>query len=263
MQGRLKILLEVEKVRDQLYSSSLGSLLALLQSRAERLGLEEMLNQKTNQEQELIHRLAASRENKEKTINGWLREAEDKLSQIRKEIVTSQQQLIVAERKNKLIVLRAPADGVVLTVGQRSIGSVAKEAETLFTLVPRESDIEAEVEIESADIGRLRVGDPVRIKLEALPYQRYGTIDGKVRVISANSFEPDKSEFRSNKGELGPRFFRARIALGAWQLRDLPPDFRLIPGMTGTAEIIVGKRTIISYLLNPIVRTFDEGLREP
>ena len=74
--------------------------------------------------------------------------------------------------------LRAPADGVVLELGQRSIGSVAKEAEPLVTLVPRGNKIEAEVDVDSADVARLRVGDPVRVKLDALPFQRHGTIDG-------------------------------------------------------------------------------------
>ena len=58
-------------------------------------------------------------------------------------------------------------------------------------------------------------------------------------------------------------FFRARITLGPLTLHDVPPDFRLIPGMTSTAEILVGKRTIISYLLDPVIRVFDESLREP
>jgi multidrug efflux pump subunit AcrA (membrane-fusion protein) len=60
-----------------------------------------------------------------------------------------------------------------------------------------------------------------------------------------------------------PAFFRARIALGPLTLQNVPKDFRLIPGMTTSAEIIVGKRTIISYLLDPVIRVFDESMREP
>jgi HlyD family secretion protein len=162
-------------------------------------------------------------------------------------------------------VLRAPADGVVLELGQRSIGSVAKEAEPLITLVPMDNKVEAEVDIDSADVARLRVGDKVRVKLDALPFQRHGTINGTLRVITENSFQNDKSGARTgdNKPDGQPAFFRARVALGALDLRDVPKDFRLIPGMTGSAEIQVGRRTIISYLLDPIVRLFDEGLREP
>jgi HlyD family secretion protein len=152
---------------------------------------------------------------------------------------------------------------VVLELGQRSIGSVAKEAEPLVTLVPADNRVEAEVDVDSSDVARLRVGDSVRVKFDALPFQRHGTVDGTLRVITENSFQPDKNRNGDSKPDGQPAFFRARIALGPLALRDVPADFRLIPGMTATAEIKVGRRTIISYLLDPIVRLFDESLREP
>jgi multidrug efflux pump subunit AcrA (membrane-fusion protein) len=97
-----------------------------------------------------------------------------------------------------------------------------------------------------------------------LPFQRHGTIDGTVRVITENSFQPDKSASTPAKEtDARPAFFRARIALGPLTLQDVPPDFRLIPGMTASAEIIIGKRRIISYLLDPVIRLFDESMREP
>jgi hemolysin D len=111
---------------------------------------------------------------------------------------------------------------------------------------------------------RLRAGDPVRVKFDALPFQRHGTITGTVRVVTENSFQPDKNAAAPAKEtDARPAFFRARIELGPLTLQDVPPDFRLIPGMTTTAEIIIGKRRIISYLLDPVVRLFDESLREP
>lgn len=156
--------------------------------------------------------------------------------------------------------LRAPADGVVLELGQRSIGSVAKEAEPLITLVPRGNTVEAEVDVDSTDVARLRIGDPARIKFDALPFQRHGTMTGTLRVVTESSFQPDK---KADRPEAQPAFFRARVALGPIDLQNVPADFRLIPGMTTTAEINIGKRTIISYVLDPIIRLFDEGLREP
>jgi len=201
-------------------------------------------------------------------MNNWIREAGERLTTLQQQISTERQKLTAAERRRSLVVLRAPADGVVLELGQRAIGSVAKEAEPVVTLVPRNNKIEAEVDVDSADVARLRIGDNVRVKLDALPFQRHGTIEGRLRVITENSFQPDK-----NAGPAGPQtgkdpdgrpaFFRARITLGSVTLQDVPPDFRLIPGMTTSAEILVGKRTIISYLLDPVIRVFDESLREP
>jgi HlyD family secretion protein len=264
LQERLKVIGQIEAMRQELMSLSAGSKLSLLTTQLDRMSLGDQLAEKKYQEKEILQQAAAAREQKAKYVNNWVREAGEKLTQVQQEIATATQQLAAAERRRSLVVLRAPADGVVLELGQRSIGSVAKEAEPLVTLVPSDNKVEAEVDIDSADVARLRVGDTVRVKLDALPFQRHGTIDGTLRVITENSFQMDKNRAGGdNKPDGQPAFFRARVALGPLDLRDVPPDFRLIPGMTATAEIKVGRRTIISYLLDPIVRLFDESLREP
>jgi hemolysin D len=269
LQERVSVVSQVEDMRDELFKLSAGSRLNLLQSRLDRLSLVDQLGERKNQEKELEAQLASAREQKEKYINNWIREAGERLTTLQQQISTERQKLTAAERRRSLVELRAPADGVVLELGQRAIGSVAKEAEPLITLVPRTNKIEAEVDVDSADVARLRVGDTVRVKLDALPFQRHGTIGGTLRVITENSFQPDKNAAQAPGPQTGkdpdgkPAFFRARITLGPLTLQDVPPDFRLIPGMTSTAEILVGKRTIISYLLDPVIRVFDESLREP
>jgi HlyD family secretion protein len=263
LQERLKVLGQIEAMRKELYALSAGSKLNLLTSQLDRLSLSDQLSEKRSQEKELLQQVAAAREQREKYINNWVREVGERLTTVQQDMATATQQLAAAERRRQLVVLRAPEAGVVLELGQRSIGSVAKEAEPLITLVPVGNRIEAEVDVDSADVARLRVGDEVRVKLDALPYQRHGIISGTVRVITENSFQADKNARPGDKPDGQPAFFRARVALGNLQLHDVPKDFRLIPGMTSTAEIVVGKRTVISYLLDPVVRLFDEGLREP
>jgi HlyD family secretion protein len=269
LQERVGVVSQVEDMRDELFKLSAGSRLNLLQSRLDKLTLVDQLGERKNQEKELEAQLASAREQKEKYINNWIREAGERLTTLQQQMSTERQKLTTAERRRSLVELRAPADGVVLELGQRAIGSVAKEAEPLITLVPRSNRIEAEVDVDSADVARLRVGDSVRVKLDALPFQRHGTISGTVRVITENSFQPDKNAAQTTGPQTGkdpdgkPAFFRARITLGPITLQDVPRDFRLIPGMTSTAEILVGKRTIISYLLDPVIRVFDESLREP
>jgi len=264
LQERMKVIGQVESMRQELYNISAGSRLNLLTTQLDRLSLGDQLAEKQQQQKELEQQLAAAREQKEKYINNWVREAGERLTTVQQDIATATQQLISAERRRSLVVLRAPADGVVLELGQRSIGSVAREAEPLVTLVPLGNKVEVEADVDSSDVARLRVGDKVRVKLDALPFQRHGTIDGTLRVITENSFQPDKKAGGPNdKPDGNPAFFRARVALGPLHLQDVPSDFRLIPGMTAAAEINVGKRTVISYLLDPVVRLFDESLREP
>lgn len=264
LEQRISVIGAIEKIRERLYGEKLGSRLNLLQTRLDRLQLSDRLQTKKNEETELRQQLAAAQEKKARYINNWLRKAGERLATVQQEISSEEQKLTSAKHLATLVTLRAPAAGTVLELAHRSIGSVAKAAEPLITLVPRDNHLEAEVDIKSADIAHLRTGDRVRLKLDALPFQQHGTIPGVLKVISENSFEPDKSSGRAALDPDGqPSFFRGRVALGRIDLRNVPKNFRLIPGMTGSAEILIGKRTIISYILDPVVRLFDDSLREP
>ncbi len=95
--------------------------------------------------------------------------------------------------------LTAPADGIVLDIAQRGAGSVAKQAEPLFTLVPAGSPLEAEVMIHPRDIGHVAAGQTARVKLDAFPFQKHGTVSGHVRTVSRDAF-PSDAEGRGNPG---------------------------------------------------------------
>jgi HlyD family secretion protein len=143
-----------------------------------------------------------------------------------------------------------------LEIGKKSVGSIVKEAEPLFILVPLVALLEAEVEVGPSDIGEIRVGDAARIKLDAYPFQKHGTVKGRVISISADTF--------SRQNAMGGQdyYYIARISLEDTRLVRLPIPTRLIPGMTLTGEIITGKRTVISYFLYPVIRVLDESFRE-
>ena len=195
--------------------------------------------------------------------NGQLMEQEVELRNELEEIAEDYNK---AKRLNDLVSLRAPQRGIVLKMAERSVGSVIQPAEPLLTLVPMDSVIELEVEVEAKDIGRIRTGDTARVKLDAFPFQRHDTLPGKVRVISEDAFQhnsPVAIDKSDKEQEGAATFYRARIDLLSQQLRNVPPGFRLMPGMKVRAEIKVGKRSIISYFLYPVIRALDEGLREP
>jgi HlyD family secretion protein len=151
-------------------------------------------------------------------------------------------------------------------MAERSVGSILQQAEPFFTLVPFDSVLEADVKVESKDIGRIRTGDSVRVKLDAFPFQRHDTLPGKVRVISENAFQRnDPKALLQSMPDQEPveAFYRTRVSLLSTQLRNVPDGFRLMPGMKVRAEIKVGTRSVISYFLYPVIRALDESLREP
>jgi HlyD family secretion protein len=161
-----------------------------------------------------------------------------------------------------MVVLTTPMDAVVLEVAPRSVGSVMREAETLMTLVPVDVPMEIEAQIAARDIGQVAAGDEVTVKLEAFPYQQYGTLPGKVSVISRDSFVATKGDGAQTAGDAKP-YYKVRVALDDTHLRNAPPDFHLTPGMTATAEIKVGSRRLITYLLYPFLRGLNQSFREP
>lgn len=256
LRDRIRVLEQITEMRGELHQRNVGSRLHLLEAQSNGLALKEQQTAKLAEEQELRHKLEATRNERAAYEREYARDTAEKLLAVTREVEGLTQSLAKAVRRNTLVDLRAPADAVVLELAQRSVGSVARDTEVLATLVPLNVPLEVEAEIRAADISRVRGGDRVRLKLDAFPFQRHGTIPGRVRVVSEDAFINEKTKEK-------PPVYRARVALDGTGLRDVPVDFRLIPGMTGSAEIIVGQRSIISYFLYPILRVFDESLREP
>ena len=140
-----------------------------------------------------------------------------------------------------------------------AIGSSTGGPEALFTLVPLGETLEAEVQIESTDVGYVKRGDPIHVKLDAYPFQLHGMLDGTLQTISEDAFRRDNTATSSGTGA----YYLGRIRLKSTHLERMPKQARLLPGMTISAEIAVGKRSVISYLTWPLVKALNESIREP
>lgn len=255
--AQLALSREVEAMRKELMQREAGSRMLYLQAQFERVGLEAERDRLVRARDELAERLEAAKAARRAFDTGWSRQANERLAALRQELASLRQQQRVALRRRSAVELRAPADAVVLDLARRSVGSVISAAEPLMTLVPKGVALEAEVEIGTGDIGRIAPGQEARVKFEALPFQRHGTAVGRLRVVAEDASETERGGVR------GPPVFRARLDLDLAALRNLPEAFRLTPGLRVTAEIHVGRRTVLSYLFDPVLKIADESLREP
>lgn len=262
LEARVKSLLELEQMQERLVSQNFGARRSLLEAREKKLEIERDLQLARNREEEIRREIAAARAERNAFESDWRQKSMEELADVRRERDSVAEQLQKAERRRALVSLLAPVDAVVLDVAKRSVGTVAREAEMLFTLVPLDVPLEAEVQIEAADVGFVKAGDPVRIKLDAYPFQKHGTLVGRVRVVSEDTFARDAGQARA-AGQTGNTYYLARITLDTSRLERTGSDFRLLPGLSLAGEIKVGKRSIISYFLYPLIRTMDESLNEP
>jgi HlyD family secretion protein len=259
LEKRRETLGEIEAMRNTLMQNQNGSKLNYLQSHDTRLEIDAALSRLRGNQVEMQHAIEKGATERQAFIEEFRQGAVEDLVKARDQRNSAAEELKKAELRRSLVVLTAPAEAVVLDIAQRSIGSVVREAEPLFTLVPLHVPLEAEISIEAKDIGHVAVGDSVRLKLDAFPFQKHGTMSGTLRTISRDAFSTPQGA----QQQAGPLVYRARVAVTDTALRSVPPSFRLIPGMTVTGEIKVGRRSVISYFLYPLLRGLDESIREP
>jgi len=167
------------------------------------------------------------------------------------------------EHRQSLLELRAPQAGVVKDLATHTVGTVVSPGTVLLTLVPHDEPLQAEVWVSNLDAGFVRPEQPVKIKLAAFPFQQYGMLDGVVRQVSADATDSkDINGGRPNAAGEEPLQYRALVALKtAYIMRD-SEKFRPSPGMQVNAEIKLGSRSVLEYLLSPIQKVTHEAGRE-
>jgi HlyD family type I secretion membrane fusion protein len=207
---------------------------------------------------EATHQVETARAEREASFEQWRTEANLDLVKNQTARDAAIEQLIKARKTQDLVDLRAPTDAVVQQIAKLSVGSVLSEAVPLFTLVPIDAPLQVEVAIDARDIGFVRDGDPVSIKVEAYNYLRHGTVQGHIKLISEDTFKQDQD----TKSPVRP-YYRALVTIDKVALANVPEGFKLNTGMPVTADVKVGERTLLSYLTQGALRSLNEGMREP
>ena len=172
----------------------------------------------------------------------------------------AQQEFDKQRHRSGLLELKAPQASIVKDLATHTPGTVVAPGAILLTLVPRNEPLVAEVWIDNADAGFVRPNQKTRLKLAAFPFQKYGTLEGTVRHISADAQE--QSEHRATAQPYRGPAYRALIALNADHLDGYGNKLRLKPGMMVHAEIHLGTRSVIEYLLSPVQKVAQEAGRE-
>jgi len=208
------------------------------------------------QEQEKIAQITAD----------YRRQLQTERVDIAAQLEKASQELAKQEHRNEYLELKAPQDGVVKDLATHTVGTVTSPGTILMTLVPKDEILRAEVWVKNDDIGFVREKQPAKIKLAAFIFQKYGMVEGEVAHVSADAAEqnspagsPGQSQQKSG-GE--PLAYKTLVNLKNQYLETEGERYRLAPGMQVSAEINLGTRTVLEYLLSPVTKAFQEAARE-
>jgi adhesin transport system membrane fusion protein len=189
-------------------------------------------------------------------INRFRQEASAELVRVRTELSLLEEQMVVRDDVLRRTVLKSPVRGVVKTIKANTVGGVVTPGASLMEIMPMGSRVLVEARIKPADIGFVKVGQEVLVKVSAYEFTVYGGLKGTVQSISPDALgDPDRG------AAADATYYRALIRAERSQMRAGDKPLAVLPGMTGSVDIRTGQRSVLGFLLRPMLKS-QEAFRE-
>ncbi len=188
-------------------------------------------------------------------VNRFRQDASAELVRLRTELSVIDEQLAGRDDVLRRTVLTSPVRGLVKAIRANTIGGVIAPGAAMIEIVPLGERVLIEARIKPADIGFIQVGQKVEIKLSAYEATVYGTLKGRVQAISPDAMGGD-ADHPGNA-----TWYRTTVLAERGSLKSGGQALAVIPGMTGSAEINTGQRSVLSFLLRPMLKA-REAFRE-
>jgi hemolysin D len=254
---------EQEAAYEKLMHEGYAGRLMLTDKRRERIEKEQdLLTQEAviasakdtiEQEQRKIAQITAD----------YRRQLQTERVDIAAQLERTSQELAKQEHRNTYLELKAPQDGVVKDLATHTVGTVTSPGTILMTLVPKGETLRAEVWVKNDDIGFIHPSQAVKLKVAAFTFQRYGMIEGDVAQVSADASEQAADGLQGQVKSNGTAStYKTLIHLKRQRLEADGEKHYLAPGMQVSAEIHLGTRSVLEYLLSPVTKAFRESGRE-
>jgi len=217
-----------------------------------RIEQEADLAALTSRVAEVDASLLQSRRQREQLVAEAQRGALDAITAAQQKVAALEQELRKAASRRDAQRLLAPVDGTVQQLAVHTVGGVVTAAQPLMLVVPRDMPLEVEALIENRDVGFIAPGQPAEVKVETFPYTRYGVLHARVASVSSDAINDEKRGL----------VYSTRVRLDK---STIVVDGRTVPlsaGMAVTAEVKIGTRRVIDFLLSPLIEHASESMRE-
>jgi membrane fusion protein, adhesin transport system len=242
LEQNIKLVEEEKDLKEQLYKKGHLSKLNFLE-------IQKQLNDITGQLQETEAAIVQANnaiieyKNRLESLNSTsIDEAYKELNIVEAEETQINEGIKKLEEQVSRLEIKSPSYGYVKVLNIKTIGGVIEPGKIIAEVVPLEGNLIVETHIQPKDIGHIKVGLPVKVKIGAYDYSRYGSIGGELIYISATTFVKED----------GTRYYMGRVSLAQNHVGSNPKLNLIVPGMTAEADIVTGSKSILAYLLKPI-----------
>jgi adhesin transport system membrane fusion protein len=188
-------------------------------------------------------------------VTGAELERADAYAEVLAELSSLRQELRLAQDQLSRTVITAPMAGVVNNLGVTTIGGVIRPGEEIFQIIPAGDELYIEARVKPADIANVVAGQEATVKLSAYDYTIYGTLPAEVTFVSADTFQDER------RSDLPPHY-RVTLRVDLTHLTERQQGIEIRPGMQAVVELYTGEKTVLDYLIKPLMRG-GEALREP
>ena len=186
-------------------------------------------------------------------INRFRQDASAELVRVQTELTMLGEQQVVRDDILRRTTLTSPVRGLVKNIRMNTVGGVVSAGAPVMEIVPVDDQVLVELRIKPADIGWVRVGHPVEIKLSAYDFSVYGSLHGTVDTLSPDAMGEGTNPATGAEAS----WYRALVRADATQLQAAGKPLTVLPGMVGTAEIRTGRRSVLSFILRPMMKATE------
>ncbi|ERK18629.1 HlyD family secretion protein [Pantoea sp. AS-PWVM4] len=190
--------------------------------------------------------------------NKYRSDANSELTRLESEFAQVEARLVGRKDVINHALITAPVKGTINSIKTTTIDSVISRGEQIMSLIPSEDNLLLETRIKPAEVAFLRPGLPATVKISAYDFAIYGGLDGVIESISPDTII-DETKMRSGREDA--TYYRVYVRTYGTDLQVKEKNFPIIPGMTASVEIKTGEKTILSYLLKPVLKA-REAFRE-
>lgn len=265
IEGKLKqtapIYREQASAWDQLAREGFAGRLLALDRQRSSIEAEQELKAQTRNIESLRATIAQAQKRTAQIQSNYRQQLHNERAEAEAQLQKLEQDWEKQRHRHALLELKAPQAGVVKDLATHTPGTVLAPGTIVLTLVPQDEPLLAEVWVTNADAGFVQPQQTARVKVAAYPFQKYGVLGGVVQQVSADA--QDKTAAADGRTRTLPELaYRALVKIEGGELIADGRALKLVAGMAVTAEVHIGRRTVLEYLLSPIRKVAQEAARE-